>query len=116
MGDNTDDHDRPLWQLTRDEQRVLLITFVGGLASIVVGAAIIGISLAFARFSDSGHPGWEGPFCFLAAAVCSTVAIFWSKKARRGLTRGQLIRTAVVAALSWSILILWGVGLAAGIH
>ena len=29
--------ERPLWDLNREEQRVLIITFVGGLASIVAG-------------------------------------------------------------------------------
>jgi hypothetical protein len=41
--------ERPLWVLNRDEQRVLIITFVGGLASIVVGACVIGGAIALAR-------------------------------------------------------------------
>jgi len=41
--------ERSLWKLSRDEQRILMITFVGGLASIVVGACVIGGLIALAR-------------------------------------------------------------------
>ena len=36
--------------MSRDEQRLLWITFVGGLASILVGAGIIGAAIVFARY------------------------------------------------------------------
>jgi len=42
--------ERPLWPLSRDEQRVLIITFVGGLASIVAGACVIGGAIAMTRY------------------------------------------------------------------
>jgi hypothetical protein len=48
--------DRPLWRLTVEDQRVLLITFAGGLGAIVVGAGMIGAALAFGRFW--GNPPW----------------------------------------------------------
>ncbi len=49
--------ERPVWKLSRDEQRILLITFVGGLASIIVGAAVIGVAVALAhRAEGPGHP------------------------------------------------------------
>ena len=41
--------ERPIWKLDRSEQRILLITFVGGVASIVVAAGIIGGAIANAR-------------------------------------------------------------------
>jgi hypothetical protein len=41
--------ERPLWKLDRSEQRILAITFVGGVASIVVAAVIIGTAIALAR-------------------------------------------------------------------
>ena len=39
----------PLWRLSRAEQHALCIAFVGGAASVVVGAAVIGGSIALAR-------------------------------------------------------------------
>jgi hypothetical protein len=41
--------ERPLWSLSRDEQRLLMITFVGGLGSIVAGAGMIGVAIVLAR-------------------------------------------------------------------
>lgn len=41
--------ERPLWEMSRDEQRLLIITFVGGLASIVAGACVIGGPIALVR-------------------------------------------------------------------
>jgi len=41
--------ERPVWRLDRDQQRVLFITFVGGVASIVVAAVIVGIAIALAH-------------------------------------------------------------------
>ncbi len=50
------------WRVpTRDEQRSLAITFLGGLGSIVVGACLIGAALAFDRtvLIKPIHPtGW----------------------------------------------------------
>jgi hypothetical protein len=48
--DKPTEEDRPLWSMSRDEQRLLWITFVGGLASILVGAGIIGAAIVFARY------------------------------------------------------------------
>lgn len=45
--------ERPLWELSRDEKRVLIITFVGGLASIVAGACFIGGAIAMAPASEN---------------------------------------------------------------
>ena len=41
--------ERPLWELSRDEQCVLIITFVGGLASIVAGVCVVGGAIALVR-------------------------------------------------------------------
>ena len=45
-----DEQERPLWKLNRDEQRVLLITFIGGFASIIAAAVIIGSAIAIAHY------------------------------------------------------------------
>lgn len=42
------ENDRPLWKLDLNEQRILLTTFLGGLASIIVGACFIGLAIALA--------------------------------------------------------------------
>jgi len=66
--------DRPLWKLSRDEQRVLLITFVGGLASIIVGAAVIGVAIALAHHAE--RPGFS--MAGLAAySVAAIVGFAW---------------------------------------
>lgn len=44
--------DKPRWALNDDEWRLLVITFVGGLASIIVGAAMLGGALALARYEE----------------------------------------------------------------
>jgi hypothetical protein len=47
--------ERPLWEFSRDEGRVLIVTFVGGLASIVVGASVIGGAIALVRALKPTH-------------------------------------------------------------
>ena len=46
--------ERPLWQLSRDEQRALIITFIGGLASIIAGAVVVGGAIALAHYEQKG--------------------------------------------------------------
>jgi hypothetical protein len=46
---------RPLWRLERGEQRVLMITFAGGVASIAAAAFVLGIAIALARFITHGN-------------------------------------------------------------
>ena len=48
------DDDRPLWKLSQDERRILLITVVGGFASVLLGAAAIGLAVALARTEPKG--------------------------------------------------------------
>lgn len=48
------DEDRPLWKLSQDEMRILLITVVGGFASVLLGAAAIGFAVALARTEPKG--------------------------------------------------------------
>ena len=55
-GDRPGGEERPLWVLTRDEQRLLWITFAGGFASIVAGAACIGVAISLARASHYVRP------------------------------------------------------------
>jgi hypothetical protein len=42
--------ERSVWSLSRDDQRLLWITFLAGLASLIVAAATIGAAIAVARW------------------------------------------------------------------
>jgi hypothetical protein len=121
-GDIGQSEDRPLWHLSRDEQRILLITFAGGLASIVVGAALIGISFALARFEHNlHHPWWQIGILIACPAVLTALLFKWPTVLRSqgvgGLAseRWRLV-VAVAVFLMWSTLIMWLVGAVAGIH
>jgi hypothetical protein len=47
--------ERPWWQLRGDEdKRFLWLTFVGGLAAILVSVCVIGAAIALARFHAKG--------------------------------------------------------------
>lgn len=111
MSDGTGGEDRPLWQLSRDEQRILLITFAGGLASIVVGAAIIGASLALARYGGLNW-FWIVLLALLAGAQTSILV----QDDLTSVPKRMVIALAASAFLLWSVLILWLVGILAGIH
>jgi hypothetical protein len=50
----------PLWALSAAEWRLLVITFVGGLGSIVAGACVIGGAIALARRDKHFDPGQWG--------------------------------------------------------
>jgi uncharacterized membrane protein len=47
--------DRSIWDLNRDEQRIMMITVVGGLASIILGAFILGMAIGLVRLMNA-HP------------------------------------------------------------
>lgn len=114
MADETDGKERPLWQLTRNEQRLLLITFVGSLAAIVCGAAVIGLALALARYEAHVHSSWSSLLGSLAAGVVTTgivVAYVLGGNGQAGKVLGMLF-----LALYWSFYVLWLIGIAAGIH
>jgi hypothetical protein len=122
MADNTGDDGRPLWQLSRDEQRVLLITFVGGLASIMVGAALVGVAFVLAHYEQKIHPqNWFTFGLTTGILVAMTVLLFvahWTipRPDRGAVYRRALALVDTLVALSWCICILWLVGVVAGIH
>ena len=75
------DDDKKLWELSRDEQRLLLITFLttfaGGLASIIVGAVIIGGSIALAHSWQHNGANLSGLAIYPATNVAA-VLVSWS--------------------------------------
>src|SRR3974377_1949212 len=76
--------ERPLWELSRDEQRELTIAFVGGLTSVVVGAAVIGGAIAMVRGFRALH--YPLGFLIIFTAVYIFTAV-WGVYARRSAKR-----------------------------
>jgi hypothetical protein len=108
--------ERPLWVLSTGEKRILLITFAGGLASIIVGAAVIGASVALAgSFRVHNGTDWRG-MAFMAAAAGTLTAAALTSWGRALFEPPQRVMFALGSVLLWSVLILWLVGVAAGIH
>ena len=66
---------RPVWALSRDDQRTLWITFVGGLGSIVVGAAAIGGAIALAHHL-TGPERPHGSYVPLLRLTGAALAVF----------------------------------------
>jgi hypothetical protein len=107
--------ERPVWVLSRDEQRVLIITFVGGLASIIAGACVIGVAIAVARYVRVSHYpliaqlSWTGLYILFVA-----VLILYR---RRSGTIPPWIYSALLLLLvpAGEFLLAW-IGMAAGIH
>ena len=124
--------ERPLWQLSRDEQRALIITFVGGLASILVGAVVIGGAVALAHYEQKGQSLSDlavltGVSILLTALSAALVLVsVLSKRRPLGKLRPfRLIWTVLGAicillvissALLLCALILTWIGIVAGIH
>ena len=122
-----DEQERPLWKLNRDEQRVLLITFVGGLASIIAAAVIIGSAIAIARYERSFNSSTG-----LAAGTIATGGFaIWSiyellsppspellpSRRPKGLAgRLVVLYMFTLTAPTFCILILTWIGIAAGVH
>lgn len=116
---STSSDDRSVWSLNRDEQRLLWITFAGGLGSILAGALIVGGAVALLRVI--GEPG---PLAVLVLAVGTFIGIAVSAfllAMRRlpsfpgafGRTMERWTLVSVFAGLSW-LALLW-IGIAAGV-
>jgi hypothetical protein len=118
--DEPTDRDRPLWSLSRDEQRILLITFAGGLGSIVVGAAMVGVAFALAHYEQRVHQqDWRdvGEITGILALMTLGLVVAQQSKGRRfGARKIPLLVVWVLVILAWCTYLLWLVGIAAGIH
>jgi hypothetical protein len=107
--------EKPLWALDSQEQRLLWITFVGGVASIVVSAAILGVSIALARWLVTSHPStpiWVDLVILLVSgsALAAVLIIRWR------LTSGLWLRLIILAFfLCFITVILTWIGVAAGV-
>jgi hypothetical protein len=110
--------ERPIWKLDGSEQRQLIITFVGGLASIIVGGCVLGVAAVLARNEERGQ-GFTliglmdgtaslGTFLVLSFLFMSTV------KSRLAKRIFQVALIAFVLLLTLAVLV-W-IGIAAGLH
>jgi hypothetical protein len=122
--------ERPLWTLTIDERRILLITFVGGLGSIVIGACILGGAVALARYVEKTPGSLSDVVMVTVYGAFGTGVYGWGfLQVRRGkllsglqvskFTRSALtilfFGSTVGCALALTLALLAWVGLAAGV-
>jgi hypothetical protein len=114
--------ERSSWRLNRDEQRTLIITFVGGLGSIVAAACFIGGAIALARYESFYSLGaWAA---LTGYWVLVFVALVLIRRLRRVRARRRG-RSVSVSVMEWFALLCGGfgvvlaltvwIGLAAGI-
>lgn len=101
--------------LTSEEWRTLMITFVGGVASIVVGAAILGVALALGhlqtRYGD--FVTWVTlTIASLLGCGYLVLLVLWNKDMPKG-KFGMIIAISAAFAGVFSVLVL--IGKAAGI-
>lgn len=107
------DEERPVWALSREDQRLLWVTFIGGVASFIVGAVIIGVAIALARYFATNRAILA--FITLGTTVVSVV-IPYIQARRRGVSMWSLTSPWVfpIQAVAVACLIIW-IGVAAGI-
>jgi len=101
-------------QWTAQDWRMLVITFVGGVASIIVGAALVGLAFALARIytPHNDFPTWF----FLV--ICPVFSAIGCVAVVTGLgTRSWFSKTYLGLCGSFVVysILVW-VGVAAGIH
>jgi hypothetical protein len=99
--------------LAPEEWRLLLITFAGGLASIIVGAAVIGAALALARYqARSGHPFSGIWLSTLGSVMIASTAIYaWRKR----WLEGWVFWLLGIGFIGVGLTMLWWIGVAVGV-
>jgi hypothetical protein len=110
--------ERSLWNLSRDEQRILIITFVGGLASIVAGVCVVGVAIALARGIRAIHLPLSALVGLTVAYTGYVISIALDFR-RRSRSRPRSTVASIVLLLFYvalSICLLAWIGVAAGIH
>lgn len=121
------DTERSLWQLSRDEQRVLIITFVGGLASIIVGAVVLGGAAALAHYEQKVNSTSTLAAVTVGSAVVAVTSgaamlvttILRGRRAFRLIATVFVVMDLIVVIASTALFclsILTWIGIAAGIH
>jgi hypothetical protein len=110
--------DRPRWGFTPEDWRLLAITFIGGLASILAGAALIGISIAIAR-SFEVHSWLDWVLLIVGTIIAvglqiGTLTIVIPKDVEGMTPRVRILLLVMSVSLS-SVVVLGWIGLAVGI-
>jgi hypothetical protein len=118
--------ERPLWELDHGEQRVLVITFVGGVASLVVAAVIVGAAIALAHALNRRHVTYpDSPLFFFILAAFALVVVAIGVISGQSGKRFRAVRRAasslldvlaLVAALIAIVGLLTLIGMAAGVR
>lgn len=99
------DEERPAWRLSRDEQCLLWITFLGGVGSIVAGAAILSLTIGLGRWENQPQgPAVRSllrlrlgvPWCALGLAFGRALAAdhqmgFWAGRGPAGARRSAVV-------------------------
>ena len=99
---------RPFWSLDPAEQRLLWITFAGGLGSIIAGVLLAAAAVAVVRFYGGAPHGW--PLAVTGALTLGLVFFF-----TQGLRR-HLPFTTLSAGVGLTYCLMLWLGLAVGIH
>jgi len=107
--------ERPLWPLSRDEQRVLIITFVGGLASIVAGACVIGGAIAMTRYLKK-YNSLSQLIILTGINILGTAVSFYFHRHSPGVNKWVVWFVLLVVLVPTAIYLLGLIGVAAGIH
>jgi hypothetical protein len=110
--------ERPVWKLNDDEKRTLMITFVGGGASIVVAAGIVGGAIALGRTLQQKGVSESLPLkialgVFVISTPLSVVSLYLGN--RRIFLRVAAVATGV-SVLGTCVFLLAGIGMLAGLH
>jgi hypothetical protein len=109
--------ERSIWKLDSSEQRQLVIAFVGGLGSIIVGACVLGIAAVLARDEERGQGftliGLLGYTSTLGTLIIVTLG---GLRSERHLFRRISQIALIVLALLLTLMVLVWIGIAAGLH
>jgi hypothetical protein len=105
--------EKPRWELTPEDWRTLTITFVGGVASIIVGAGLLGAALALAHWQTQGVRGghWVGLALSTVGIWTVTLALLRFHKPK---DRWDVLIAGFLALFAAVLLLTW-IGIAAGV-
>lgn len=109
--------EKELWELSAGEKRLLLITFAEGLASILLGAAMIGAALALARWEHAKHQSVLSLAILTLTCLGFGVRLF-DKRMRPPKLNPRSVTFRIIAGIGLLIIcdvVLWWIGAAAGV-
>jgi hypothetical protein len=109
-------------QLTPEEGRMLVVTFIGGLGAIVVGAGVVGLAIALAHVMRYWHPPlWVWiPLAFVTAILVGMTGLVlrkrpWLEAENREDQQVALGAGGFYVLLTILLVLMW-IGMAAGVR